>query len=59
MKLTAPWVWFLGAGAAIALGAVLWFTAFILWPASVVLIIVGVSKLLREGRPATSPTHPR
>jgi hypothetical protein len=44
------WGWLLSAAAAILLGGVLWFTAFILWPASVVMIVVGLVKLLRAPR---------
>ncbi|MFL5797567.1 MAG: hypothetical protein ACJ77A_06495 [Actinomycetota bacterium] len=41
------WGWFLSAVVAIALGRVVWATAFILWPASAVMIVIGVVKLVR------------
>jgi hypothetical protein len=51
----AWWGWFLGAAVAVLLGAVLWYTAFILWPAGIVMIAIGVVKLMRGRRPASAP----
>jgi hypothetical protein len=52
-KLTAVpwWSWFLLAVATAAVGATLWFTAFVLWPASLVMIVAGVVKLARVPPP--------
>jgi hypothetical protein len=36
---------------AIALGAAVWFTAFVLWPTSLVMIAIGGVKVARGRRP--------
>jgi len=50
------WQWLLGGVVAIGIGLAVWPTTFILVPAGVVLVAVGVMKLVRGHRlPVTAP----
>lgn len=48
------WGWFVSAAVAIAIGAFVWATAFALWPASLVMIVIGVVKVARGCRPVSA-----
>jgi hypothetical protein len=41
------WRWLIGGGVAIAVGLTVWWTAFILVPVGVVLLIIGMTKSVR------------
>jgi hypothetical protein len=50
-----PWLGVAWGVALIALGLVLWFTAFVAVPAGVVLVAVGLVKAVRERSRAKAP----
>jgi hypothetical protein len=47
-----PWPWFAGSLALVALGLVLWWTAWLAWPAALVLMAVGLVRVWKHGRTA-------
>jgi uncharacterized membrane protein YfcA len=56
------WPWLAGGVLAIGIGLTVWFTAFVLIPAGVVLIAVGITRLMRSETSASqrlNRKHPR
>jgi hypothetical protein len=49
----SAWPWLVGGVLAIGIGLAVWFMAFVLVPAGVVLIVVGITKLMRSGTSAS------
>lgn len=49
------WLWIASGVALIALGLVLWYTAFVAVPAGVILVAVGLVRTVRERSRAKAP----
>lgn len=47
-EVKSAWPWLAGGASAIGIGLAIWFTAFVLVPAGVVLFVVGITKLMRS-----------
>ena len=48
------WRWLVGGVVAIAIGLTVWWTAFVLIPVSVVLLVIGMTKSVRSSFRASS-----
>jgi hypothetical protein len=48
LEVKSAWPWLAGGVLAIGIGLAVWFTAFVLVPAGVVLVAVGITKLMRS-----------
>lgn len=53
--MNVPWRWLVSGAVAIGVGLAVWFTAFVLVPAGVVLIAVGITKLIGGGTSGATP----
>jgi hypothetical protein len=56
-EVKSAWPWLAGGVLAIGIGLAVWFTAFVLVPAGVVLIVVGITKLMRSETSASQRSN--